>query len=75
MYKRSQPRFNFSVTFNELYQMIIVKFYEEFAEEDEYFFEKSKLLADMNVTAEQFGGNENHAIHFTAAVSTKITLK
>lgn len=42
--------------------------YEKFRNEDSYFFEKCKILANMNVTAEQFGGSEKYAIHFSAAV-------
>lgn len=61
--------------FNEIHETLLGKFYEKFAMEDEYFFQKSKTLAELNVTAEQFGGNENHAIHFSAAVSYKNTSK
>lgn len=57
------------MAFNELHEVVMAKLYESFATDDNFFFEKAKTLADMNVTAEQFGGSENHAIHFSAAVS------
>lgn len=48
---------------------------DKFQEEDRYFLEKSKILASMNVTSEQFGGSENYAIHFSAAVSAWLISK
>lgn len=60
---------HFSIAFHGLHESLIGIVYEKFQREDAYFFEKSKVLADMNVTAEQFGGSENYAIHLSAAVS------
>lgn len=36
--------------------------------EDQQIFHKSKLLNDLNVSAEEFGADENYAITLSAAV-------
>lgn len=54
--------------FDKVYEKIMPQVYERFEEDDEYLFEKSKLLANMRVTAEQFGGSRDHAVHLSAAI-------
>lgn len=59
-----------SVVFNGLNSVLMPILYQKFQHDDQYLFEKCKILAGMNVTAEQFGGSEDFAIHFTAAASS-----
>lgn len=47
---------------------------KQFKEDDDYLFEKCKILCHMNITAEQLGGNQSYAVPLSAAVSSKTVI-
>lgn len=56
------------IIFNKLHDFLMPLIYNENEIEDRLFFEKSKELCKLNVTAEQFGAPENYAVPVLAAV-------
>lgn len=62
-----------SVVYSKLQDKIMPLVHQRFEEDDEYLFEKSKILANMAVTAEQFGAKSDYAVRLSAAVSNNNT--
>jgi hypothetical protein len=46
----------------------------KFSDEDKNFFEKCKFFSDVQVSAEQFGADENYSIPLCAAVNVHLQI-
>ncbi|KAJ3622350.1 hypothetical protein MTP99_002865 [Tenebrio molitor] len=56
------------ILFHKIHDILLPNIKMKFSDEDKNFFEKCKFFSDVQVSAEQFGADENYSIPLCAAV-------
>jgi hypothetical protein len=64
----------FRILFHKIHDILLPNIKMKFSDEDKNFFEKCKFFSDVQVSAEQFGADENYSIPLCAAVNVHLQI-